>query len=141
MIFYAVLYSWAYVALFVTTCALVCITVYMLGEFGDLESDYTNPIDFCNTANQQYFLFCAFDWIGIFIFLPFTAVMLRDYFTRRYLFESTLLFKGKKLEHHKNWSAFRLVFYVVFFVYIVFRLIQSIVAHGIDAKYTLVPYQ
>ncbi|EEQ98159.1 ER-derived vesicles protein ERV14, putative [Perkinsus marinus ATCC 50983] len=149
MIFYAFLYSWAYVALFITTCALVCITVYMLGEFGDLESDYTNPVDFCNTANQAaryefalivataILLLCAFDWIGLLVFVPFTAVMLREYYTRRYLFDSTLLFKGKKLEHHKNWSAFRLVLYVVLFVYLVFRLVQSIVAYGIDSKYTL----
>ncbi|KAF8806516.1 cornichon [Phlegmacium glaucopus] len=111
--------------------------VFVIIMFSDLESDYINPIDFCNKLNQfvipEYaahaflaFLFLVTgQWMALLWNLPLLAWNANKTMNKAHMYDATEIFRS--LPGHQKEAYFKIGFYLLSFFYYLYRMIVAFV--------------
>jgi len=111
--------------------------VFFVIMFSDLETDYINPIDFCNKMNKfvlpeafaHGFLTLLFllsgQWVAFLLNAPLLAYNANKVLKQNHMFDATEIFRtmGKQ----KNEVFFKLGFYLLSFFYYLYRMILALI--------------
>ena len=115
-------------ALYIACALQIMLAVYFLGELGDVESDFVNPVTFCKKASTwiKYKLYFIYAIGGLSLLLGDIISLLLvpiGFFVHgrmtsdEYKFESTELYKRTELKRHRRNSMIDLgVSGTVFFI-------------------------
>ncbi|XP_044504675.1 protein cornichon homolog 1-like isoform X1 [Mangifera indica] len=118
--------------MFVMNLAFIVSSFYQLLCLVDLEGDQMNPFEASASINfwvvKEFLLYGVFSvlllvtghWLIFLITLPLAGYHALLYMKRQHLIDVTEVFRNLKVE--KNLRLFKLGFYVVFFVIVVFNL-------------------
>ncbi|KAL5703945.1 hypothetical protein ACHQM5_022435 [Ranunculus cassubicifolius] len=130
--------SWELILLSISTVVVLALlvgTIYQLFSLGDLEYDYINPYDLAAKINalitREFVLqgtLCAFflltwHWFLFLMSAPVTYYHIQLYMKRKHLIDVTEVFRV--LESEKYYRVVKLVFYMLLFVTLLFRLVVT----------------
>ncbi|KAI0783034.1 cornichon [Abortiporus biennis] len=113
-------------------------TTFFIVYYADLESDYINPMDFCETLNRfvlpeiythgflSVLLLLFGQWSAFAINAPLVAFNVYKYSNGDLLYDPTEIFRN--LRRHKKESFGKLIFYLFTFFYYLYRLIVALVS-------------
>ncbi|EKM53449.1 uncharacterized protein PHACADRAFT_259844 [Phanerochaete carnosa HHB-10118-sp] len=117
---------------------LMFASVFCIIMFSDLETDYINPIDFCNKMNKfplpeggaHAFLALCFllsgQWTAFLLNAPLLAWNINKLLKGNHMYDATEIFRT--MGHQKNEVFFKLGFYLLSFFYYLYRMILALVA-------------
>jgi len=129
--------GWLFLFAVLYAAALLFGMVFVIIMFSDLESDYINPIDFCNKLNQfvipEYaahaflaFLFLVSgQWIALLWNLPLLAWNVNKTMNKTHMYDATEIFRS--LPGHQKEAYFKIGFYLLSFFYYLYRMIVAFV--------------
>ncbi|RDB25328.1 ER-derived vesicles protein ERV14 [Hypsizygus marmoreus] len=114
--------------------------VYFIIMFSDLESDYLNPVDLCNSLNSlvipenaiHAFLALLFllsgQWMAFALNLPLVAYNANKIMKKSHMYDATEIFRT--LDTHKKECFFKAGFYLLSFFYYLYRMIAALVVES-----------
>ncbi|KJE91474.1 hypothetical protein CAOG_02604 [Capsaspora owczarzaki ATCC 30864] len=127
-----------YIFAVIVSAALLFLMVYFIIMFSDLQCDYINPVDLCNSLNvyilpevglhaflTTLFLF-RLQWLALLLNVPLVAYHAHRIHSKRYLYDSTEVFQS--LGKHKQESFIKLGLYLVCFFYYLYSMITALIA-------------
>ncbi|XP_077210023.1 cornichon family protein [Tasmannia lanceolata] len=127
---------------FFVVIALLAIAVYQLICLTDLESDYINPYDSSARINAvvmpeiviqgalSILFLLTWHWFMFLITAPLTYYHIRLYMKRKHLIDVTEIFS--LLNGEKKLRLIKLVFYLILFFTVIYRLVAAAVVSFID---------
>ncbi|KAI0343754.1 cornichon [Trametopsis cervina] len=116
---------------------LMFTAVFFVIMFSDLETDYINPIDFCNKMNKfvlpevaaHGFLSLLFllsgEWVAFLLNAPLLAYNANKILKQNHMFDATEIFRT--MGPQKNEVFFKLGFYLISFFYYLYRMILALI--------------
>ncbi|KAF8161249.1 cornichon [Crassisporium funariophilum] len=130
--------GWLFLFTVLYSAGLLFGMIFVVIMFSDLESDYINPIDFCNKLNSfvipEYaahgflaLLFLLFgQWTALLWNLPLLAWNINKVMNNAHMYDATEIFRS--LPGHQKEAYFKIGFYSVSFFYYLYRMIAAFVA-------------
>jgi hypothetical protein len=130
--------GWIFLFAVLYAAALLFGMVFFIIMYSDLESDYINPIDFCNKLNQfvipEYgahaFLVLIFllrgEWMALLWNLPLLAWNANKLINKTHMYDATEIFRT--LPQHQKEAYFKVGFYLLSFFYYLYRMIVAFIA-------------
>ncbi|KAF7798081.1 hypothetical protein EIP86_009295 [Pleurotus ostreatoroseus] len=106
--------------------------------FSDLETDYLNPIDFCNKMNQfvlpeaaahallTFIFLLSGQWRAVLLNLPLIGVNVNKLMKQSHMYDATEIFRT--MGRQKNEIFFKLGFYLLSFFYYLYCMILGLIA-------------
>ncbi|KJA28965.1 hypothetical protein HYPSUDRAFT_33435 [Hypholoma sublateritium FD-334 SS-4] len=132
--------GWLFLFAVLYAAALLFGMVFFIIMYSDLESDYINPIDFCNKLNQfvlpEYgahaFLTLLFlltgNWTALLFNAPLLGWNINKVYTKAHMYDATEIFRT--LPAHQKEAYFKIAFYLLSFFYYLYRMIVAFIAEG-----------
>lgn len=126
-----------FVVAVILNCVALGIQVHLTILYGDLESDYINPIDLCNKVNyfvkpeailhaglSLMFLINGY-WFVFLLNLPILYFNFQKFQKKKHLLDATEIFRT--LRTHKIESFVKLGFSLFFFFFYLYRMIMALI--------------
>ncbi|GMM42899.1 hypothetical protein FOG51_02759 [Hanseniaspora uvarum] len=121
----------------ITNCVLLGIQVHFTILYGDLESDYINPIKLCKSVNKlvkpdafihaglsALFLLKGY-WFVFLLNLPILYFNFQKFQKKKHLLDATEIFRT--LRNYKIESFVKLAYFLFFFFFYLYRLIMVLI--------------
>ncbi|PPQ88460.1 hypothetical protein CVT25_011586 [Psilocybe cyanescens] len=125
--------GWLFLFAVLYAAALLFGMVFFIIMYSDLESDYINPIDFCNKLNQfvipEYaahaFLALLFlltgQWTSFLWNVPLLAYNINKVVNKAHMYDATEIFRS--LPQHQKEAYFKTGFYLLSFFFYLYKMI------------------
>ena len=129
--------TWLYVLSMFTDIGLLLAQLYFIIMYSDLEADYINPMELCETmdwalpieAVVQAVITAAFlftgEWLSLFFTAPVTIYNAYRYSQTKLKFDATTIFKT--VRNYRIESIIKLIWYFVLFCYFLYSMIWALV--------------
>jgi len=129
--------TWLYVLSMFTDIGLLLAQLYFIIMYSDLEADYINPMELCETmdwalpieAVVQAVITAAFlftgEWLSLFFTAPVTIYNAYRYSQTKLKFDATTIFKT--VRNYRIESIVKLIWYFVLFCYFLYSMIWALV--------------
>ncbi|KAF9565574.1 cornichon [Agrocybe pediades] len=132
--------GWLFLFAVLYSAALLFGMVFFIIMYSDLESDYINPIDFCNKLNQfvipEYaahallvvLFLVSGQWTALLWNVPLLAYNINKVVNKSHMYDATEIFRT--LPQHQKEAYFKTGFYLLSFFFYLYKMIVSFIAEG-----------
>lgn len=128
---------WLYILLIALSIGHILCQLYFVISFSDLEADYINPMELCETmdtmlpwealvqAVETGIMLVFGKWLGFFFYLPLASYNAFQYSQTRLKFDATTIFKT--VRDHRIVSMIKLGYYFIGFCIFLYLMISSLI--------------